>query len=148
MRFLQLVIRDYVDYEIFTNLLAKVSEICKDGVCVVGHHSPALIPVWDALLDITTFPHSRNDCVVWKPSISDVFTLKLAYTAMDVPSNMVEWSNLVWFKGNKPVTFLHNRLSTLDRLIKWGICTDSSYLCGQGDEPVHLFFNCTFSSRV
>ena len=62
---LELVVGDYIDYEIFTNPLARVFEICKDGVWVVGHpHSLALIPVWDAILDIITFPHSRNDCVV------------------------------------------------------------------------------------
>lgn len=45
---------------------------------------------------------------------------------------------------------LHHRLSTSDRLSRWGVaCNPICVLCGSDPESVqHLFFQCSFSNSV
>lgn len=66
----------------------------------------------------------------------------------------VSWSGSVWFKQGIPrYAFLvwlaiQNRLSTGDRMRKWGI-QQSYVLCGEQDETGdHLFFACPYSYTV
>uniref|UniRef100_M1BIU6 Non-LTR reverse transcriptase n=1 Tax=Solanum tuberosum TaxID=4113 RepID=M1BIU6_SOLTU len=78
------------------------------------------------------------------------YSITEVYGKMRGDIEKVEWRKLVWANYGAPKwTFilyiaLHRRLSTKDRMEKWGIITDVTCpLCQQEDEDIdHLFFEC------
>ncbi|KAI8569247.1 hypothetical protein RHMOL_Rhmol02G0263700 [Rhododendron molle] len=68
----------------------------------------------------------------------------------------VGWWPMVWYKKHVPrwsfILWLAilGRLSTKDRLHKWGIINDSFCVlcCGGVESPSHMFFDCPFSSSI
>lgn len=96
-----------------------------------------------------------NDRNGWKPNNikRDRFNTREVYNLLRIQSPQVAWSIEVWFSGRVPkhafLTWLIvlNRCPTCDRLLSWGIQTDSyCLLCNLSQESrYHIFFDCTYS---
>ena len=69
---------------------------------------------------------------------------------------MQSWSKAVWFKHATPKysfhiwTAMRDRLSTCDRMLRWNASINSTcVLCQQEVETRnHLFFSCSYSTRI
>ncbi|KAJ9562241.1 hypothetical protein OSB04_007401 [Centaurea solstitialis] len=100
-----------------------------------------------------------RDAIRWQKAQHELvdFSVKIAYSSLDIAHNRIEWTSSVWFKGHIPKhafclwVACHHRLPTQDRLLNWkhvppdwkcslcGVCMDSHR---------HLFFACSFTSTV
>ncbi|XP_058222933.1 uncharacterized protein LOC131332653 [Rhododendron vialii] len=97
-----------------------------------------------------------EDEVRWHISPNGQYTTKHTWEAIRSKSEKVPWASLVWFPRNVPkwafILWLAclKRLSTKDRLRKWGMEVDPTcVLCSQADESLqHLFFHCCYSSNI
>nr|GEW52162.1 hypothetical protein [Tanacetum cinerariifolium] len=106
---------------------------------------------------------NSSDRIQWRYAngmIADFF-VKLAWEALRVRGDIVNWSNMVWFTHCIPRHAFHlwlvlrRRLKTQDMLRPWDVdpSTDLNALtcvfCKlQMDSYEHLFFECSFSAHV
>ena len=95
--------------------------------------------------------------IVWERSSTGIFNTKAAMKILRGSGVKVTWENLVWGKGLVPRyaftlwLICKKKLSTLDRLRKWGVSLTSSLcaLCKGEEEAIyHLFFNCCMPRPV
>lgn len=78
------------------------------------------------------------------------------YNLLRPHAPVVSWHKEVWFSGGIPkhmfLTWLmvRNRCPTRDRLLSWGLQTDSwCLLCNRDDESIsHCFFECGFAWEI
>lgn len=100
-----------------------------------------------------------DDIPLWRSSndkFKNKFSTKTTWELIRNKKDRCSWSRGVWFRYATPkyafLTWIaaHNRLSTGDRMMKWGGSVNST--CSLCDEPVetrnHLFFECKFSAAV
>ncbi|KAH0852316.1 hypothetical protein HID58_090877 [Brassica napus] len=84
------------------------------------------------------------------------FSSSAVYNSFFEQSQIVPWHPLIWIKKGIPKhnslawLMLLNRSPTRDRLLAWGLQTDSScLLCNLSNESRnHLYFECPFSSAI
>ncbi|KAI8528313.1 hypothetical protein RHMOL_Rhmol12G0140600 [Rhododendron molle] len=102
-------------------------------------------------------PHEdQEDSVIWTLSTAGTYFTKSAWEALRSKAPDVGWWPMVWYKKHVPrwsfILWLAilGRLSTKDRLHKWGIINDSFCVlcCGGVESHSHLFFDCPFSSSI
>ena len=123
------------------------------------HRQVILNKVEDEIEKLKNENHQTEDIALWK---SKAGTYKSAFSSRNTwieirKEYMTQgWSKVVWFKHATPKysfhmwTAMRNRLSTCDRIRKWSpsinhICV----LCQQHEETrSHLFFSCSYSSRI
>lgn len=96
-----------------------------------------------------------RDQVRWTLNASGQFSIASLWEELRIPSPKVRWHKAVWFSGHIPkcsfITWLaiQGRLSTEDRLVLFGIKSISQCsFCLGSESHDHLFFNCSFSTRV
>lgn len=97
-----------------------------------------------------------DDVYLWRNQsggFGPAFSARVTWERIRVPSPLVTWQSVVWFKEELPrcsfitwTAFLR-RLPTRDRLISWGLSVPSGcVLCSLADEShSHLFFDCGFA---
>ncbi|KAL0877879.1 hypothetical protein Bca101_027585 [Brassica carinata] len=99
--------------------------------------------------------NQAQDCYEWiledKPTLK--YNTSEVYKKLKGSEQLVPWAKVVWNKGGIPRhsflvwLFTLNRCPTRDRLLSWGLQTDSTcLLCNAADESRdHLLFDCSFS---
>ncbi|KAG7588702.1 Reverse transcriptase domain [Arabidopsis suecica] len=140
---------------------ARVAEASRNGDWVLpAARSDNCQALMVALTEVEA-PHVASGCdtYLWRlasgnycPSFSSLETWK----QIRVPSPLVPWAKVVWFKEHVPrysfATWqaMLTRLPTRDRLRRWGMNIPAScVLCLSGVESHdHLFFECPFSSEI
>jgi len=104
-------------------------------------------------------PLRGADWYQWKQptgTFSETFSSKGTWMQIRQISPHVAWHKAVWFKESVPrFSFIlwmasHERLTTRDRLLQWGMNVHGScVLCDSGlDSHDHLFFKCEFSRSL
>ncbi|GJT37340.1 homeodomain-like protein [Tanacetum coccineum] len=101
------------------------------------------------------------DLPQWRDCRFSSFLVKCAWEALRPWGTEVSWYRVVWFSHGIPWHAFHmwlvmrNALKTQDRVRQWdvGLNTDLNLLRGtlcdsQPDSHNHLFFECSFSSRL
>lgn len=100
-----------------------------------------------------------DDLFLWKNAsggFGKKFSSKVTWNCIRIPSPLVSWSKVIWFKEEIPrcsfISWLaiQQRLPTRDRLLSWGLSVpDCCVLCTLAPEShVHMFFTCPFVRRV
>ena len=99
---------------------------------------------------------SREDVISWSQSPSSVFTVSSAWNSIRPHKPLVYWHSAVWFsqaiKRHSFITWLiiQDRLSTQDKLLKWGLINFISCVFCQAnaEDRNHLFFECQFTAGI
>lgn len=145
--------------------IAYDSGICKDAtVSHIIHNSSWAFPVTQTIelneirRNLPPFIPSRlgeGDQVRWTLTPTGKFSISSLWDKLRNPFPRVVWYKLVWFSGHIPkcsfITWLaiQNRLSTMDRLMLFGLTrSPQCSLCQGSESHDHLFFNCPFSQQV
>ncbi|KAJ0238141.1 Reverse transcriptase zinc-binding domain-containing protein [Hirschfeldia incana] len=117
----------------------------------------------DRQLQLLTFLSSitlndYNDEVEWWPGSQRKMKFRTGdiYHLLRPSAPLVHWHKEVWFSGGIPKhmflvwLMVRNRCPTRDRMLNWGIQTDSRCLfCNMADESIsHCFFECSFAWDV
>ncbi|XP_058208159.1 uncharacterized protein LOC131321169 [Rhododendron vialii] len=97
----------------------------------------------------------EDDLVVWLPHPTG-YSVHSAWEAIRNELPIQQWHKVVWFSRNVPhwafILWLaiQNKLSTKDRLFKWGMTVAVDYVFYDNGEESHhhLFFQCLMSSAV
>uniref|UniRef100_M1D352 Orf147a protein n=1 Tax=Solanum tuberosum TaxID=4113 RepID=M1D352_SOLTU len=84
------------------------------------------------------------------------YSIKKVYEQMRGDREKVEWRKLIWSNYGAPKWLfilylaLNRRLSTKDRMAKWGVTSNLTCpLCQVEDEDIdHLFFACMFTAGI
>lgn len=131
-------------------ILAKVSSVILNG----NWHGPrprnTLIQRIQNAIPSTLLPQiDIEDVIVWTISPTGQYSIQHTWEAVRSKGEKVQWAPLVWFPNNVPkwafILWLacQKRLSTKDRLRKWGMTVDPHcMLCACSDESIqHLFFD-------
>nr|GFA15833.1 hypothetical protein [Tanacetum cinerariifolium] len=115
------------------------------------------------LVPTPTLIASRQDCMKWHDTNGTMtdFTVKCAWEVLRPRGNEVPWFHTVWFSHAIPRhafqlwLIMRRNLKTQDKLRRWDVdpATDLTQvrcsLCGtQADSHKHLFFECSYSSKV
>ncbi|GJY35217.1 reverse transcriptase domain, reverse transcriptase zinc-binding domain protein [Tanacetum coccineum] len=115
------------------------------------------------LVPAPTLIASRQDCMKWRDTNGTMtdFTVKCVWEALRPRGNEVPWFHIVWFSHAIPRhafqlwLIMRRSLKTQDKLRQWDVdpATDLTQvrcsLCGtQADSHEHLFFECSYSSKV
>ncbi|GJZ69163.1 hypothetical protein Tco_0632713 [Tanacetum coccineum] len=115
------------------------------------------------LITVPILDEGLNDRPIWRDlnGVFSDFSVRAAWEALRPRDEEVSWYHVVWFSHNIPHHAFHfwlvkrNSLKTQDRIRQWdvGPNTDLNTICcpfceTQLDSHAHLFFECTFSSRV
>ncbi|XP_022015037.1 uncharacterized protein LOC110914557 [Helianthus annuus] len=114
-------------------------------------------------LDVPQLSHNMQDRTIWK----DLEGKRCYFRSLEVwnvvryRESLVPWVNGVWFSQCIPRHSFHlwlvikNKLKTQDRLAVWevGSATNFNLMCcplcrNNRDSRDHLFFRCSFSSKV
>ena len=98
----------------------------------------------------------REDVISWSQSPTGVFTISSAWNSIRPHRPMVHWHAVVWFphaiKRHSFITWLviKDRLSTQDKLFKWGIINYIScvFYRTSVEDRNHLFFECQVTSGI
>ncbi|XP_013705921.1 uncharacterized protein LOC106409923 [Brassica napus] len=114
------------------------------------------VQIYSCLSSLQITPYA--DAMVWSPEASpeSVYSTRKTYDLLRVKEPTVLWHKEVWFGGEIPKhkvrTWLMvlNRCPTRDRMLQWGLQTDSHcLLCNSYPESrSHLFFECAFSWEI
>jgi hypothetical protein len=96
------------------------------------------------------------DRAIWSISASGNFSCAATWEHFRTKGEEVNWWKLIWFKEAIPKhsfigwLVIRNRLSTKASLMEWVLGGDSACLyCRQSIENRdHLFFKCSFTSRI
>ncbi|KAI8538315.1 hypothetical protein RHMOL_Rhmol09G0092900 [Rhododendron molle] len=98
---------------------------------------------------------NESDYVRWTLNANGKFSIASLWDKLRTFFPKVGWHRLMWFPGHIPkcsfITWLavQHRLSTVDRLMLFGISNSNQCSFCQGSESHdHLFFNCPFSQLV
>ena len=143
-------------YDANSNITARVCDIIRDGNWYMPRAlSRDLIAIRDEL-PLYNPVGGDVDRVDWVLNASKKFSCKSAWENLRRHQAVVPWACILWHKDHIPrasmIAWLacKNRLSTKDRLVRWGMAIDANcVLCGEGDESRdHLFFVCNFSRKV
>ena len=118
-------------------------------------NSADLITIKNSCADIV-LDDSRDDIISWTQTQSGIFTVSSAWNTFRPRSGKVEWYSAVWFnqaiRRHSFVVWLgvHDRLSTQDKLLKWGLLNSTSCVfCSRNiEDRNHLFFECTFTANI
>ena len=118
-------------------------------------NSADLITIKNSCADIVP-DDSRDDIISWTQTQSGIFTVSSAWNTFRPRSSKVEWYSAVWFnqaiRRHSFVVWLgvHDRLSTQDKLLKWGLLNSTSCVfCSRNiEDHNHLFFECTFPANI
>ena len=118
-------------------------------------NSADLITIKNSCADIV-LDDSRDDIISWTQTQSRIFTVSSAWNTIRPRSCKVEWYSAVWFnqaiRRHSFVVWLgvHDRLSTQDKLLKWGLLNSTSCVfCSRNiEDRNHLFFECTFTANI
>ncbi|XP_058222099.1 uncharacterized protein LOC131332062 [Rhododendron vialii] len=136
---------------------AKVSYVVLNGEWHWPRPRNNLIQRIQNAIPPTLLPQAdKEDEVVWTVSPTGQYVTKHTWEAVRHHGVKVQWAPLVWFSKNVPkwafILWLAclNRLSTKDRLRKWGMDVDPKCtLCSISDETLqHLFFYCSYSRVI
>lgn len=140
---------------------ARVVEASRNENWILPGARSDNIQAFMAALTATEVPSMGrgDDTFLWRNasgSFAPSFSSKDTWEQVRVHSPLVSWTDVIWFKEYVPrfslITWLGllARLPTRDRLRRWGMNIPSScVLCSNGDESHdHLFFECSFSSRI
>nr|GEY05494.1 hypothetical protein [Tanacetum cinerariifolium] len=115
------------------------------------------------LVPTPTLIASRQDCMKWHDTNGTMtdFMVKCAWEVLRPRGNEVPWFHTVWFSHAIPRhafqlwLIMRRNLKTQDKLRRWDVdpATDLTQvrcsLCGtQADSHKHLFFECSYSSKV
>lgn len=140
--------RGYIDMGIGTNaMVANAVNHCRRR-----HHIPLLNVVEEEIANWKAEASVEDDIAMWRSSddkFKSRFSTKLTWELIRTKKACCPWSKGVWFSYATPrfafLTWIaiHNRLSTGDRMMKWGGPLNSA--CSLCDEPVetrnHLFLS-------
>ncbi|XP_018462974.2 uncharacterized protein LOC108834110 [Raphanus sativus] len=122
--------------------------------------SPTITLLKECLPDAQEIIDAEEDDKYWwfpQPGQgTGVFSTSETWRVLHPSPVEVFWHKAIWFNGRIPkhafISWIaaRNRMVTRDRLISWGLQVPSScVLCsGSIESRQHLFFNCSFSSRV
>ncbi|GAA0158372.1 hypothetical protein LIER_15420 [Lithospermum erythrorhizon] len=130
---------------------------CHDPWCVLG-------PVWDYLDAGERASLQVRDCFVnlvfsrendqWRWGAGD-FVQSQLWEEVRSKGAAVGWGRWLWSCYGIPkyafivLLLLQNRLSTKDRLCRWGMEVDPHcVLCGDLESHDHLFFECPYAAQV
>ncbi|XP_013595094.1 PREDICTED: uncharacterized protein LOC106303347 [Brassica oleracea var. oleracea] len=133
---------------------ATLSEINEDGNWLLPPaRSEELLNLQVYLTELTlTAGKDRYEWVLEDKPLTKFVTGDV-YTKLKGETQTLPWTKLVWIKGGVPkhsfLTWLFalDRCPTRDRLLRWGLQTDSNcLLCNMADESRdHLYFLCPFA---
>ncbi|PWA41355.1 reverse transcriptase zinc-binding domain-containing protein [Artemisia annua] len=147
--------RDIYDARLPLNI--KVSDIMQNGKWKWPQDWYDKFPLITSIED-PTIQNDYNDIVVWisKNEEKVRFSVKTATIDLGTEVPRVRWWRLIWYAQCIPkhsfifCLAIQNRLSTQDRMAKWGLYTvNRCPLCQNDNEDLqHLFFKCKFSSEV
>ena len=147
--------RDLYDARLHSDL--KVSDMVSNGSWLwpdewyEKYHSiiNLTVPVLDSNMD---------DKIVWRTNNGKEveFSVSVANVDLNDQKPRVEWWKLIWYSQCIPKhsfilwLALHDRLSTQDNLMKWGIhSVNRSYLCyNKAEDLEHLLFQCKFATEI
>ena len=97
---------------------------------------------------------NTQDSIVWKPDNKGKFSIASAWNSIRIRGELVEWHDLVWFKGRIPkASFclwlaVRERLYTQDRWFTQDLDM-KCLLCNNNEEDhQHLFFKCEWSKQL
>lgn len=143
-------------YNLGRNLYAKVASIvanhdwkwprCRNSITrkIIQHTPASLIPHID-----------QEDTVRWNLSANGQFSIQSVWNAIRRQRPHVSWGKVVWFKHVPRWAIIQwlailGRLSTLDRLQKWGIVASAQCVLYSTTLKTceHLFFQCSYSSQL
>ncbi|XP_056857302.1 uncharacterized protein LOC130506635 [Raphanus sativus] len=117
----------------------------------------------DRQLEVITYLSTRSlndykDEIEWWPGNQRQMSYKTGalYDLLRPPAPAVAWHKEVWFSGGIPKhmflvwLMVRNRCPTRDRILSWGLLTDSRcLLCNAADESIaHCFFDCNFAWEI
>jgi hypothetical protein len=137
-----------------SNLQAKVSSVIQNKEwcwCPARLEDMAEIQSKLSLIQI-----KESDKAVWSLTTAGNFNCAATWKHLRSKQIEVPWWKLIWFQGAIPKhcfigwLAMKDRLTTKDRLLLWGINVDLvCQFCRQYmEDRNHLFFKCSFSSRI
>jgi len=141
-------------YDSQSRLDAKLDSVLKNGMwCWKPACSETLVEIQSRLLEVQ---HGDVERPIWTISRSGFYDSADNLNFFRQRKNEVAWWSLIWFtQAILKQAFLlwlavYNRLTTADRLLSWDFSGDTSCVfCRRGTESRdHLFFQCSFSSRI
>ncbi|KAF9614903.1 hypothetical protein IFM89_021260 [Coptis chinensis] len=141
---------------IHLNEAATVSEVLVQGAWSTAITSLPEGHIKNLILGTEVNGYLEKDEVVWVPSTSGGFIVKLAYPVLRKEYTKVKWYRVVWGKLSVPKhsftlwQLLSNCLPMQDRLIQKKMLQHSvCSLCNASSEhSKHLFFDCQYSKQV
>ncbi|KAI8533301.1 hypothetical protein RHMOL_Rhmol11G0286700 [Rhododendron molle] len=148
---------DRVSFNLGRSLNAKVSSIIYQGGWRWPRLRNAAIREVIANTEGGLLPDiSKEDEVVWTLTPNGCYSAKSAWMALRNRAPTVDWAHMVWHKQYVPRwsfilwVALLGRLSTIDRLMEWGVTNAKDcVLCYGGQEShSHLFFECQYATLV
>ena len=139
-------------------LNATVSQVVNNGHWHLPTTRSELDVTLQIILSTTTVPSTAHgaDVYLWRKSsggFGPSFSSRVTWEGIQIPSPLVQWYSVVWFKEEiSRCSFISwtaflGRLPTRDRLISWGLSVSPGCaLCSLADESIeHLFFHCPFA---
>lgn len=91
----------------------------------------------------------------WTLTQNGVFTISSLWDQIRTHWPVINWNHIVWFSSHIPKCSLiswlaiHNKLSTSDRLVQFGVIDSSCCsFCTDEETHDHLFFNCPYTKQV
>ena len=133
---------------------ATLADLNEEGNWILP---PARSEEWLQLqIHLTTVAlNHTNDYYEWilEENPATKYSTSMVYKKLKGADGLVPWAKVIWNKGGIPRhsflawLFTLNRCPTRDRLLSWGLQTDSTcLLCNAADESRdHLLFDCVFS---
>jgi hypothetical protein len=143
-----------VVYDAQSNKEARLSSVLVNGSwCWRPARSDALVDIQSRLPEIV---FSVSDKPIWTASKKGSYVSSDTWETLRCRHPEVEWWSLVWFAYAIPKQafilwlVMRDSLTTGERLAKWGFSGAVDCLfCRNGLETRnHLFFECSFSSRI
>ena len=141
-------------YDATSTFNAKVSSVLRNKEWVWRPaRSENLVEIQSKLSQIQIMDYDR---AIWSISASGNFSCAATWEHFRTKGEEVNWWKLIWFKEAIPKhsfigwLVIRNRLSKKASLMEWVLGGDSACLyCRQSIENRdHLFFKCSFTSRI
>ena len=141
-------------YDAHSTLEAKLSSVIQNGNwCWGPARSEALVEVQAGLYEVRL---GSFDKPIWGASRKKGYVCSETWEALRVKNDEVLWCKRVWFPLAIPKQAfilwlaMRDRLTTGERLLKWGYQGNvQCWFChNQMETRDHLFFECSFSSRI
>jgi hypothetical protein len=141
-------------YDAHSTLEAKLSSVIQNANwCWGPARSEALVEIQAGLYEVRL---GSCDKPIWGASRKKRYVCSNTWEALRVKNDEVLWCKLVWFPLAIPKQAfilwlaMRDRLTTGERLLKWGYQGNvKCWFChNQMETRDHLFFECSFSSRI